>query len=581
MKLSFKPAFLASALIAGIALMPPCVAKAQTLTTLHGFTALKNDTNADGSNPDGGLLLSGNTLYGTAGGGGVSSNGTIFAVNIDGTGFTVLHAFSARNNDTNADGSLPQAGLILSGNTLYGTAVAGGTAGWGTMFSLSTNGSNFKTLYSFLNGNDGAEPWAGLVLSGNTLYGTAEYGSYDSAGTVFAINTDGSDFRVLYAFTNGNDGANPVAGLALSANTLFGTTVYGGASANGTVFSINTDGSDFTVLHPFTAENKGTNGDGAYPYAGLVLSGNVLYGAATQGGRTGHGTVFALNADGTGFKTLYSFTSAAFFFNSDGELPYGTLVLSDNTLYGTARLGGSYGSGTVFSVRTSGSGFATLHNFGHGTNGVWPMAGLVLSGHSLYGTTSWGGGANIGTVFSLTGPSIGVQEGSLQVTISPAAAAIAGAQWQLDNGAANNSEVTLTDLPVGRHTISYTPVPGWITPLDVTAEIFNDTTTEIIGIYKVIPPGSAMITLRTIGDGTIAHGVWPDALKIGTKYTVTAVPKPGNIFSNWVGGTSNPFSVLSTSPSYTFTMQSNLVLRADFVTDPFVPLSIGHWKPCR
>ena len=81
----------------------------------------------------------------------------------------------------------------------------------------------------------------------------------------------------------GSDGDYPYAGLILSGNTLYGTTAYGGSSGNGTVFAVNTDGTGFTNLHSFTARSVliYTNSDGADPHAGLILSGNTLYGTAT------------------------------------------------------------------------------------------------------------------------------------------------------------------------------------------------------------------------------------------------------------------------------------------------------------
>src|SRR5207237_2510237 len=110
--------------------------------------------NSDGNGPDGTLILSGKTLYGTASGGGSFGNGTVFAVNTDGTGFTTLHSFTATSTNssgvyTNNDGANPYAGLILSGNTLYGTAQNGGSAGIGTVFAVKTDGTGFTTLYSF------------------------------------------------------------------------------------------------------------------------------------------------------------------------------------------------------------------------------------------------------------------------------------------------------------------------------------------------------------------------------------------------------------------------------------------------
>ncbi|HEX9046715.1 MAG TPA: choice-of-anchor tandem repeat GloVer-containing protein, partial [Verrucomicrobiae bacterium] len=104
-------------------------------TNLHNFTAANNLTNADGINPVGTVFSSGNILYGTAAGGGVSSNGTVFAVNTDGSNFKVLHAFGPTLNLTNGDGATPVS-VLLSSNTLYGVAHAGGAGASGAVFSL-------------------------------------------------------------------------------------------------------------------------------------------------------------------------------------------------------------------------------------------------------------------------------------------------------------------------------------------------------------------------------------------------------------------------------------------------------------
>ena len=87
------------------------------------------------------MILSGNTLYGTTSSGSTNGSGTVFAVNTNGTGFTTLYNLSASSTNssgvyTNSDGANPE-GLILSGNTLYGTAADGGSSGVGTVFSLS------------------------------------------------------------------------------------------------------------------------------------------------------------------------------------------------------------------------------------------------------------------------------------------------------------------------------------------------------------------------------------------------------------------------------------------------------------
>src|ERR1017187_9143072 len=130
MKTHIKNLFLLPALIAGLGLIPAGRVAAQTFTTLHSFVGSLNPTiNSDGGIPADSLILSGNTLYGTAAYGGTNGNGTVFKVNTDGTGFTILHGFTTTLINTNSDGANPYAGLILSGNTLYGTASAGGTNG--------------------------------------------------------------------------------------------------------------------------------------------------------------------------------------------------------------------------------------------------------------------------------------------------------------------------------------------------------------------------------------------------------------------------------------------------------------------
>src|SRR5450759_1188805 len=201
MKTRIKNLFLLPALIAGLGLILAGRVTAQTFTTLHSFTY-----GSDGAFPYAGLILSGNTLYGTAYDGGSSGNGTVFKVNPDGTGFTNLHSFTALSNSTNSDGAYPEAGLILSGNTLYGTAISRGSSGDGTVVAVNTNGTGFTTLHSFTalsnsTNSDGASPEAGLILSGNTLYGTASDGGSGGHGTVFAVNTNGTGFTTLHSFT--------------------------------------------------------------------------------------------------------------------------------------------------------------------------------------------------------------------------------------------------------------------------------------------------------------------------------------------------------------------------------------------
>jgi uncharacterized repeat protein (TIGR03803 family) len=417
--------FLLAALITGFGWVPIGQATAQTFTTLHNF-------NNDDYYPVGGLISSGSTLYGTTQGGGSQNSGTVYAINTDGTGFTNLYSFAY------SDGEYPQAGLILSGNILYGTTsiveTTFDTNCSGTVFAVHTDGTGFTTLHSFTplglyryaTNSDGAWPTtAGLFLSGDTLYGTAYFGGSSGNGTVFALNTDGTGFTNLYNFPAGTNQGLPNA-VILSGDTLYGTTYLGGTNGVGSVFALKIHGAYFTILHSFATS------DGGGPLGGLILSGNTLYGTTAGGGTNGTGTVFAVNTDGTGFTDLHSFAAGSgddYFYgwstdftNSDGAGPWATLILSGNTLYGTTQCGGTNASGTVFAVNTDGTGFTNLHSFtgvsgpsSTNSDGIWPQAGLILSGDALYGTAVNGGVWGCGTVFRLSFGSVSVP----QLTIVP------------------------------------------------------------------------------------------------------------------------------------------------------------------
>ncbi|HAO78404.1 MAG TPA: hypothetical protein DCQ92_05390, partial [Verrucomicrobia subdivision 3 bacterium] len=178
----------------------------------------------------------------------IAGLGLIPAGRVTAQTFTTLYSFTAvSGSGANSDGAWPYAVLILLGNTLYGTTQFGGSSGKGTVFAVSTNGTGFTNLHSFTatsgslyTNSDGADPWAGLILSGNTLYGTAFRGGSSGTGTVFAVSTDGMGFTNLHSFNSSSDGANPFAGLILSGNTLYGTAQFGGSSGTGTVFAVST-----------------------------------------------------------------------------------------------------------------------------------------------------------------------------------------------------------------------------------------------------------------------------------------------------------------------------------------------------
>jgi len=343
-----------------------------------------------GAKPLGSLVADSNgSLYGTALQGGASNQGVVFKLDASNV-YTELYAFNGHG-----DGGFPRAGLVLDAmGNLYGTASCGGSTpcaangvgGNGVVFELSpaTQGYSFKVLYAFAGGADGSRPYAALIFSSNTLYGTTTHGGAgtctDSNGTrcgvVFSLAISGGTVTesVLYRFKGRPDGGFPMAGLIRGVGgSLMGTTYHGGTLGFGTIFAVSGTNQE-TVLHSFS----GTS-DGGLPEAGLVAdaSGN-LYGTATCGGNgtcaRGAGVVFRLT--GINLTPLYSFTSP-----NDGAFPAGGVIFDGaGNLVGTTRTGsGSATRGTVYEL-TQASGYTletVLHTFAGGLDGQNPMGGVV------------------------------------------------------------------------------------------------------------------------------------------------------------------------------------------------------------
>ncbi len=364
------------------------------------YRILKQLGGYDGGNPQSSLVNEGDRLYGTTPNGGLYFGGAVFKIKNDGTDYSLLKSFPQYWNCS--------AGLALVNNTLYGTTQYGGDWGNGIIFKLNTDGTSFEVLHHFgaasmhpslfvYTNSDGMNPTAGLTFSGGALYGTTPNGGNSGGGTIFKLNTDGTAFTVLKQFppiggfpTYANsDGARPNSSLVTSKGKLYGRTRVGGSSGTGTLYAMNTDGTDFSVLKNFSIYDwDDSNG----PDGGLFLLGETLYGTIRRG--SGSGVLFKVGSDGSGYAVLRAFT------DSDGILLNGSLALAGNTLYGTAADRGNAYGGTLFRLNIDGTGFEVIEHFTYAT-GSKPLSGVLLSGGAIYGTTSEGGARGAGVIYKI------------------------------------------------------------------------------------------------------------------------------------------------------------------------------------
>lgn len=409
------------ALLAGCAGNPASVPQRQSLPLVTGGERLDTGIRyrtlfefpqeegrcPDGAWPMGALTAVNGTLYGTTSAGGAGDDGTVFAITPKGQ-VQPLYSFVNLNGYGGAPGG-PFAGVAAIGSNLYGAVPDGGTNGDGFVYSLGIYARNAGIVHEFGSSlTDGRKPRAGLVVAGGALYSTTYEGGAYGGGTVFRLNVNTGKERILYNFrTAGYDGKNPWAALLPLNGKLYGTTYSGGQYGDGTVFSVDMTTGKERLLHNF-----GGAPDGQWPYAPLVDVGGTLYGTTTEGGTYGYngaGTVFRIDPSGKNERVLHSFGGGY-----DGREPYAPLLYANGTLYGTTGNGGNnysgcqYSCGTLFKIDPTTGKEKVLHSFGIGTDGAYPVGGMLEVNGKVYGTTMFGGvesgcvvsgTVTIGTVF--------------------------------------------------------------------------------------------------------------------------------------------------------------------------------------
>ncbi len=424
----------------------------------NGYNDMLDFNGSNGSWPQGSLICASGVLYGITQGSSLTINdGTIFSIDTNGSGFKILLTFNYQE--------MPHGSLTLSGSRLYGMTYTGGNGHQGNVFSLDTNGTGVKDLhdFSYTAGNglldDGATPNGNVTIIGSKLYGMTKYGGdvgRDLQGTIFSMDTNGNNYKIIYRF-DGITGGDPWGSLLYSAGKFYGMTSgdespYDTARASlGNIFSIDTDGGNYKDIFGFASVN-----DYGAPHGSLTISGNTLYGMTQS-------NIFLIDTTGNGYVSLFNFVDT-----TSNLSTYGDVTLSGGKLYGMTAFGGPIDSGAIFSfciINVAANVTANVSCYG-GSNGsaLASSATGVISYNwaPLGGTNAIASGLSAGTYTVTVANSNGCTATASVIITQPAMLSVSANRITnaYCNGSNNGVASVIDSGGVPPYTYSWLPAGG-------------------------------------------------------------------------------------------------------------------------
>jgi hypothetical protein len=525
--------------------------------------------------------------------------GSTFALGVSDCDFVGNYGGGCNNGFLDSSGNYTTLDVPSSNaNFTIATGISGGNiVGWYTEATaahgfLYANG-NFTTLDE---PNAAASAYPTAIPPGGYGYLLFE-SQFDGWGGTFASGVDGTNIVGWYVDTNGYthgflykggafttldapNGIGSTFAQGISGRNIVGFYTDGSGKTHGFLYNGSTyttlddpDGVGSTYAQGIDGNNivgwyvNNTTGDHGFVYNGATYTTldvpNALGGGSTFAQAISGSTVVGWYSDGDGHHHGFAYTM-------EPSEKFTIIVSASLSAGGKVSGGGTFASGSSNTVTaTANSGYTFVN---------WTENGNVVSSSASYGFTL---NSNMNLVANF------VVKGNPKLTITSPQS---GQRWSnavfLVTGTVTD-KVAVDAVYYQLNTNSWTLATPSISWSNWTASVTLSQSANTISAFvldasgtfsttnsvtfKYIP--SATLTVRSNGNGGITPVDNGKLLAIGTNYTLTASPAKNWLFSNWVGGTALPYSVLSISSNYTFAMQSNLVLQANFVTNPFLAVA--------
>ena len=367
-----------------------------TPSALHTFSVIEGQVAPN-------VTVVGDMIYGVVDGGTAGlgfDGGFIFKMKNDGTGFEMLKNFVKTGTGgagSFSQGMSPNSPLVVVDGMIYGTTMLGGTSAQGTVFKLSTNGTGFSVIKSF-DGNPQGHPNSGLTFQGKSLFGSLSVATALDDGGIFRIDTNGLNYGVYASRAVGASPLYPNAPPVVVGNKIYDTaalSLIGEDYGPGILWSVTTNDTSFTIMKSFP-----DNVLGSTPTE-VTEDGGWLYGVSDSVSAFSRGSVYRVKTDGTGFQTLYAFSET----NNAGYKPVSGLTVMEGMIYGATELGGANNGGALYRMAVDGTGFSVIGSFSAGSGNPRNPYGLAVTADALIGAAN-SDSTGVSTLFKLAVPAV-------------------------------------------------------------------------------------------------------------------------------------------------------------------------------
>ena len=332
-------------------------------------------------------FLAQESVWGMTSFGGSDEYGTIYKTDMNGENQQVVYEWT--NNENYAIGLSPRRPImgLVNGRDgyLYGSTNNGGELNTGVFFRINSSTYEYQELFELSSIYKSHELGFTIDHSTKTIYAVTAFGGASNMGLIYSMSMgmNNGEYVELYSWDDAINGKKPEGHPVLHNGSLIGITVYGGDKEVGVLYKYDIATGSYSVLKDFDSETVGM-----HPFFQFEIINNVVYGTTRLGGNNGYGTIYSYNLSNNKFNVLHHFNG------EDGGGGRSLTKVSNNLLIGNTVKGGVRNYGVLFTYDIATATYTKKVDFDWVNNGGFPSTKLLPIGNSEFLGFTGAGGEN-------------------------------------------------------------------------------------------------------------------------------------------------------------------------------------------